>query len=99
MKASSDVPLDVNESNVFNFQVMACDGLWDVMSSADVISIIKDTVKEPGLCSSQILATEASERGSRDKIIVNKIDDFLAEKNGHPTLPLVEISNSQIKLN
>jgi len=70
MKASSDVSLDVNESNVFNFQVMACDGLWDVMSSADVISIIKDTVKEPGICS-QILATEASERGSRGKIIVN----------------------------
>jgi len=32
--------------------------------------IIKDTVKEPGICS-QILATEASEQGSRDKIIVN----------------------------
>jgi hypothetical protein len=39
MKASSDVPLVVNESNVFNFQVMACDGLGDVMSSADVTSI------------------------------------------------------------
>jgi len=31
--------------------------------------------------------------------ILQKIDDLLAEKNSHPTLPLVEISNSQIKLN
>jgi hypothetical protein len=26
--------------------------------------------------------------------ILQKIDDLLAEKNGHPTLPLVEISHS-----
>ncbi|CAK7339874.1 unnamed protein product [Dovyalis caffra] len=51
------------------FLVMASDGLWDVMSSADVIRIIKDTVKEPGMCSKR-LATEAAERGSKDNITV-----------------------------
>lgn len=51
------------------FLVMGSDGLWDVMSSADVISIIKDTVKEPGMCSKR-LATEAAERGSKDNITV-----------------------------
>ncbi|XP_027173424.1 protein kinase and PP2C-like domain-containing protein isoform X2 [Coffea eugenioides] len=49
--------------------VMASDGLWDVMNEADVISIIKDTVKEPGMCSKR-LATEAAERGSKDNITV-----------------------------
>ncbi|KAG5252641.1 kinase family protein [Salix suchowensis] len=51
------------------FLVMGSDGLWDVMSGADVISIIKDTVKEPGMCSKR-LATEAAERGSKDNITV-----------------------------
>ncbi|KAH6832523.1 protein kinase family protein / protein phosphatase 2C family protein [Perilla frutescens var. hirtella] len=49
--------------------VMASDGLWDVISNADVVSIIKDTVKEPGMCSKR-LATEAAERGSKDNITV-----------------------------
>ncbi|KAJ4972399.1 hypothetical protein NE237_005498 [Protea cynaroides] len=31
------------------FLVMASDGLWDVMSNEEVISIIRDTVKEPGI--------------------------------------------------
>lgn len=51
------------------FLVMASDGLWDVMSSLDVINIIKDTVKEAGMCSKR-LATEAVERGSKDNITV-----------------------------
>ncbi|KAI4300929.1 hypothetical protein L6164_034255 [Bauhinia variegata] len=51
------------------YLVMASDGLWDVMSNAEVISIIKDTVKEPGMCSKR-LATEAVERGSKDNITV-----------------------------
>ncbi|KAJ6874478.1 orphans transcription factor [Populus alba x Populus x berolinensis] len=42
--------------------------LWDVMSSAEVISIIKDTVKEPGVCS-QLLATEASDEGAEIKLL------------------------------
>lgn len=50
-------------------QVMASDGLWDVMSNADVVSIIKDTVKEAGMCSKR-LATEAAARGSKDNITV-----------------------------
>ncbi|XP_047182228.1 protein kinase and PP2C-like domain-containing protein [Vigna umbellata] len=51
------------------FLVMASDGLWDVISSTEVINIIKDTVKEPGMCSKR-LATEAVERGSKDNITV-----------------------------
>ncbi|KAK8468182.1 hypothetical protein PHAVU_007G244300 [Phaseolus vulgaris] len=51
------------------FLVMASDGLWDVISSAEVINIIKDTVKEPAMCSKR-LATEAVERGSKDNITV-----------------------------
>ncbi|KAJ3694690.1 hypothetical protein LUZ60_000067 [Juncus effusus] len=51
------------------FLVMASDGLWDVMTNEDVISIIKDTVKDPGMCSKR-LATEAAERGSKDNITV-----------------------------
>ncbi|CAL4949367.1 unnamed protein product [Urochloa decumbens] len=51
------------------FLVMASDGLWDVISNEDVLSIIKDTVKEPGMCSKR-LATDAAERGSKDNITV-----------------------------
>ncbi|XP_070047986.1 protein kinase and PP2C-like domain-containing protein isoform X1 [Nicotiana tomentosiformis] len=49
--------------------VMASDGLWDVVSETDVVNIIRDTVKEPGMCSKR-LATEAAERGSKDNITV-----------------------------
>ncbi|KAL3637101.1 hypothetical protein CASFOL_019400 [Castilleja foliolosa] len=49
--------------------VMASDGLWDVMSNTDVVNIIRDTVKEAGMCSKR-LATEAAERGSNDNITV-----------------------------
>lgn len=52
-----------------DFLVMASDGLWDVVSNAEVVSIIRDTVKEPGMCSKR-LATEAAERGSKDNITV-----------------------------
>lgn len=48
---------------------MASDGLWDVISNLEVVSIIKNTVKEPGMCSKR-LATEAAERGSNDNITV-----------------------------
>ncbi|XP_017258052.1 protein kinase and PP2C-like domain-containing protein isoform X2 [Daucus carota subsp. sativus] len=51
------------------YLVMASDGLWDVMSNAEVVSLIKDTVKEPGMCSKR-LATEAAARGSKDNITV-----------------------------
>ncbi|KAL6523309.1 hypothetical protein OROGR_016912 [Orobanche gracilis] len=49
--------------------VMASDGLWDVVSNADVVNIIRDTVKEAEMCSKR-LATEAVERGSKDNITV-----------------------------
>ncbi|XP_055818512.1 protein kinase and PP2C-like domain-containing protein isoform X2 [Solanum dulcamara] len=50
-------------------QVMASDGLWDVVSEKDVVNIIRDTVKEAGMCSKR-LATEAAARGSKDNITV-----------------------------
>lgn len=51
------------------YQVMASDGLWDVVSEKDVVNIIRDTVKEAGMCSKR-LATEAAARGSKDNITV-----------------------------
>ena len=54
---------------MFAYQVMASDGLWDVVSNIDVVNIIRDTVKEPGMCAKR-LATEAAERGSKDNITV-----------------------------
>ncbi|KAG7569969.1 Protein kinase domain [Arabidopsis thaliana x Arabidopsis arenosa] len=51
------------------FLVMASDGLWDVVNDEEVIGIIKDTVKEPSMCSKR-LATEAAARGSGDNITV-----------------------------
>ncbi|XP_065853003.1 protein kinase and PP2C-like domain-containing protein isoform X2 [Euphorbia lathyris] len=51
------------------FLVMASDGMWDVISNSEVISIIRDTVKEAGMCSKR-LVTEAAERGSKDNITV-----------------------------
>ncbi|XP_057425998.1 protein kinase and PP2C-like domain-containing protein [Lotus japonicus] len=63
---------EVTESNLSaedEFLVMVSDGLWDVMSSMEVIDIINKTVKEPGMCSKR-LATETVERGSKDNITV-----------------------------
>ncbi|KAL5743245.1 hypothetical protein ACOSQ2_026361 [Xanthoceras sorbifolium] len=51
------------------FLIMASDGLWDVVSNEEAVNIIRDTVKEPGMCSKR-LATEAAERGSKDNITV-----------------------------
>ncbi|XP_057549795.1 protein kinase and PP2C-like domain-containing protein isoform X2 [Amaranthus tricolor] len=51
------------------YLVMASDGLWDVMSNEEVVSIIRDTVKEPSMCAKR-LATEAAQRGSKDNITV-----------------------------
>lgn len=61
--------IETSLSAVDEFLVMASDGLWDVMSNEEVISIIRDTVKEPTMCCKR-LATEAAERGSRDNITV-----------------------------
>ncbi|KAK7839344.1 protein kinase and pp2c-like domain-containing protein [Quercus suber] len=54
---------------LFGAMVMASDGLWDVVSNTDVVNIIRDTVKEPGMCAKR-LATEAAERGSKDNITI-----------------------------
>lgn len=51
------------------YLVMASDGLWDMISNEEVVSIIRDTVKEPSMCSKR-LATEAAQRGSKDNITV-----------------------------
>ncbi|GLJ11956.1 hypothetical protein SUGI_0180940 [Cryptomeria japonica] len=51
------------------YLVIASDGLWDTLNNEDVISLIKDTVKEPSMCSKR-LATEAVTRGSKDNITV-----------------------------
>ncbi|KAI3806634.1 hypothetical protein L1987_22545 [Smallanthus sonchifolius] len=51
------------------YLVMASDGLWDVVSDLEVVNIIKNTVKDPGMCSKR-LATEAAQRGSNDNITV-----------------------------
>ncbi|KAL3570447.1 hypothetical protein D5086_027696 [Populus alba] len=99
MKASSDVPLEVNESNVYNFQVMACDGLTLGCNEQCRCHKHNQGHRQRTWCLLPVIGDRSFRRGSRDKIIVNKIDDLLAEKNGHPTLPLVEISNSRIKLN
>ncbi|KAL8241514.1 hypothetical protein R6Q59_014868 [Mikania micrantha] len=51
------------------YLVIASDGLWDVIGNLEVVNIIKNTVKEPGMCSKR-LATEAAERGSNDNITI-----------------------------
>ncbi|XP_047317643.1 protein kinase and PP2C-like domain-containing protein [Impatiens glandulifera] len=59
--------IETTLSEYDEYLVMASDGLWDVMSSEDIVSIIKDTIKVPGMCSKR-LATEAAKRGSKDNI-------------------------------
>ncbi|KAK6124672.1 hypothetical protein DH2020_041585 [Rehmannia glutinosa] len=54
-------------------QVMASDGLWDVMSNIDVVNIIRDTVKESGMCSKR-LAIKA--RWTWRKIILQLLSSF-----------------------
>jgi serine/threonine protein phosphatase PrpC len=47
------------------FIVMATDGVWDVMTDAEAIGLVRDTVKDPQM-SAKRLVTEALARGSRD---------------------------------
>eukprot|EP00958_Prasinococcus_capsulatus_P001675 scaffold148_cov371-Prasinococcus_capsulatus_cf.AAC.19 len=51
------------------FVVMACDGVWDVMSEQEVVEMIYTTVKEPSMCAKR-LGVEAMNRGSGDNITV-----------------------------
>ncbi|XP_037495003.1 protein kinase and PP2C-like domain-containing protein [Jatropha curcas] len=72
LKPAVSAEPDISETTLSaedEFLVMASDGLWDVVSNAEVVNIIRDTVKEPAMCSKR-LATEAAERGSKDNITV-----------------------------
>ena len=51
------------------YLVVACDGLWDVVSDEECVKMIKDTVKEPGMCAKR-LGSEALTRMSGDNITV-----------------------------
>lgn len=51
------------------FVVIACDGVWDVLSSAEAVALVQATVKEPSMCAKRVLA-EAMTRGSRDNLTV-----------------------------
>ena len=47
--------------------VLACDGVWDVVSCADARDLVLDTVKEPSM-SAKRLGSEALARGSSDNV-------------------------------
>ena len=47
--------------------ILACDGVWDVVSCADARDLVLDTVKEPSM-SAKRLGSEALARGSTDNV-------------------------------
>lgn len=49
------------------FLVLATDGLWDVITSEEAVGLVRDTVKDPVMCSKR-LVTEALARGSLDNV-------------------------------
>jgi serine/threonine protein phosphatase PrpC len=49
------------------FIVLACDGLWDVLSNDEVVELVESTVKERGLAAKRLVA-EALARGSDDNV-------------------------------
>ena len=49
--------------------VLACDGLWDVVTNDEALAMIKDTVKEPSMCAKR-LGSEALTRLSGDNVTV-----------------------------
>ena len=51
------------------YLVVACDGIWDVVSNEECVKMIKDTVKEPNMCAKR-LGSEALTRMSGDNITV-----------------------------
>ena len=60
--------VDLNASRA-EYLVVACDGLWDVVSDEECVKMIKDTVKEPNMCAKR-LGSEALTRMSGDNITV-----------------------------
>ena len=51
------------------YLIVACDGLWDVMTPTEAVALVRDTVKEPSMCAKR-LVTEAITRCSGDNITV-----------------------------
>jgi serine/threonine protein phosphatase PrpC len=50
-----------------HFVVLGTDGLWDVLADAEVVGLVRDTVKEPSMCAKR-LVMEALSRGSNDNV-------------------------------
>jgi len=61
-----------------DYLLLATDGVWDVMSAADVVKSLHSTVKEPYMCAKKIVM-DAYQRGSDDNI--SMIVVFLKEKS------------------
>jgi serine/threonine protein phosphatase PrpC len=51
------------------FVILASDGLWDVVSNADAVALVHDTVKNPSMAAKR-LAVEALARGGTDNVTV-----------------------------
>lgn len=52
-----------------DFVIIACDGLWDVVSNDEAVALVQDTVKEPSMCAKRLVA-EAGNRLSGDNVTV-----------------------------
>ena len=58
-----------------DFLILACDGIWDVMSDDDAASIVSESVSDANVAAAcERLRDTALERGSRDNISVMVID-------------------------
>ncbi|CAG9460345.1 unnamed protein product [Pedinophyceae sp. YPF-701] len=51
------------------FVIAASDGLWEVLTNEEAVGIVRDTVRDPGMCGRR-LAMEAVSRGSGDNVSV-----------------------------
>jgi len=56
-------------SDVDQFLILACDGVWDVVSNQQAIDCVKKSIQDPD-AASKALAEEALKRGSTDNISV-----------------------------
>jgi serine/threonine protein phosphatase PrpC len=62
-----DVSYDAKNGGDDFALILACDGVWDVVSNADARDLVLDTVKEPSM-SAKRLGSEALARGSTDNV-------------------------------
>lgn len=53
-----------------DFLVLACDGVWDVVSDEDAIALLREKGDAPAPILAKALAVEALKRGSQDNISV-----------------------------